>query len=153
MCRVAALVHKAANTEEAIVAALRHTTSPDVLTLSGLTKLISRLHKSQHWQKALRVFDALPQVNITADLPLCNAALGACGAGRDTARAELLFCELEESGLQPDAISINALGIAAGRANDCHACAVVRLRGLISAQRVLVILCAHDRLRGFACKP
>jgi hypothetical protein len=123
---VAALVQQSPATEEAVEAALRHTVSPSVLSLPGITKLISRLHKSHHWQKALKVFDALPRLGIVADLPLCNAALGACATGRDTARAELLFLELKGSGLQPDAISINALAIAAGRANDCHTCAVVR---------------------------
>lgn len=65
-----------------------------MLLLSGLTKLISGFGKEGSLQKALEIFDELPNMGIDYDCAIVNAALSACSRGT------LKFPLLKLSGLQ-----------------------------------------------------
>ena len=53
---------------------------------AGLTKMISKLSKEGAFRKGLEVFHALPELGITYDTTITNAAISACDKG-----AQLLF--------------------------------------------------------------
>ena len=53
---------------------------------AGLTKMISKLSKEGAFRKGLEVFHALPELGITYDTTITNAAISACDKG-----ARLLF--------------------------------------------------------------
>ena len=122
---MSALIDAADETEEAIAAALASTTPRLVLLPSGLTKLISKQSNAVSWRKALIIYKLLPQFGITADLPLFNAALGACEAGRSAPRGLQVFADLKAAGCLPDSITFKVLAAACAKAKNWKACVSV----------------------------
>ena len=52
-----------------------------LLSTSGLTKMMSKLSKEGDADKALEVFYALPELGITYDTTITNAAISSCDKG------------------------------------------------------------------------
>lgn len=137
---LSALLDDAAETEEAVAAALACTSPRLVLLPSGLTKLISKQSTAANWGKALLVYKLLSRFDIEADLPLFNAALGACEAGRSAHHALEVLADLKAAGCQPDSITFKVLAATCAKAKDWRACVTVRI---MSQHHCLDASCTH----------
>lgn len=60
-----------------------------------------------------------------ADTTITNAAISACGAGRDSVHARRIFAEMTQAGLVPDHITYKTLIAALVRCNDWQPCVEV----------------------------
>lgn len=68
---------------------------------------------------------------VQADTTITNAAISACGAGRDAAHARHIFDEMTHAGLVPDHITYKTLIAALVRCNEWQPCVEVRPSSVI----------------------
>jgi hypothetical protein len=125
---LSALLDAVDASEEAVAAALQHRVPRLLLLPSGVTKLISKQSRPGSYRKALAIFSLLPRFGVAADLPLFNAALGACEAGRDVQQAQAIYRGLKAAGHEPDSITFKVLAATAAKSSDWLNCSLVRLR-------------------------
>lgn len=80
-------------------------------TLATLTKLISRLGKSNSWRIGVAVFNNLHVFNLphAPDVQIANAALFACQRGGSAAAALAVYARMQDCNIGADRLSFKAL--------------------------------------------
>jgi pentatricopeptide repeat protein len=129
-CSFKAAFHRCSNTLESVVATLCCTAPGFAPALPGLTKLVKELAKEGAWEKALLLYEGVSKVGLQPDTMMTNAAIGACGDGRNSTRARRVFDEMESRGLEPDAVTYKALIAAHLACDEWQPCVKVRARTL-----------------------
>lgn len=87
--------------------------------LPGLTKLVSRLSRDGHWQKGLEVFESLPEMGLTPDTTITNAAISACDRGGQWEKALQIFYNMDTHGLCRDTITYSSVISALSKGRQC----------------------------------
>ena len=108
-CRLKLVLAQSDSSTASVTAALHNTAPGFSPGLPGLTKLVSKFAKEGEWQKALEIFRNVGTVGLQADTTITNAAIAACGTGRDAEQAQAIFDNMPVEGLAPDAITHKAL--------------------------------------------
>ena len=85
----------------------------------GLTKLVSRLSREGHWQKGLEVFESLPEMGLTPDTTITNAAISACDRGGQWEKALQIFYNMDNHGLCRDTITYSSVISALSKGRQC----------------------------------
>eukprot|EP00210_Caulerpa_lentillifera_P009153 g8727.t1 len=88
--------------------------------LPGLTKLVSRLSREGHWQKGLEVFESLPEMGLTPDTTITNAAISACDRGGQWEKALQIFYNMDQHGLCRDTITYSSVISALSKGRQCN---------------------------------
>eukprot|EP00210_Caulerpa_lentillifera_P009501 g9061.t1 len=88
--------------------------------LPGLTKLVSRLSREGHWQKGLEVFESLPEMGLTPDTTITNAAISACDRGGQWEKALQIFYNMNQHGLCRDTITYSSVISALSKGRQCN---------------------------------
>ena len=86
---------------------------------AGLTKLVSRLSREGHWQKGLEVFESLPEMGLTPDTTITNAAISACDRGGQWEKALQIFYNMDNHGLCRDTITYSSVISALSKGRQC----------------------------------
>jgi pentatricopeptide repeat protein len=139
-CSLSALLDEVDSSEESVLAVLAHRTPHLLLLRSGLTKLVSKQSKATSYRKALAIYRLLPRLGLHADLPLFNAVLGACEAGRDTAQAKVLYTDIKAAGCEPDSITFKIMAATCAKGGDWQACVAVRKLALSLHKPLLALV-------------
>lgn len=69
---------------------------------------ISALEKGGQWQRALELFEFIPDANTSPKVIIYNAAITACEKGGQWQRALELFAFIPNANLSPNVVSFNA---------------------------------------------
>ena len=67
------------------------------------------------WKQALDIFSEMQMAGVKADLYCYNAILSALEKGRQSAKAFIIFSDMEKNQIQPNTLSFNTLLSAYGR--------------------------------------
>eukprot|EP00892_Ulva_mutabilis_P001983 jgi/Ulvmu1/11786/UM008_0200.1 len=108
MSSLAKALDRAPATVAAVASALSNTSAAFPLGLPSLTKLLCNSSKRGKHAKALAVFAAAPELGLSPDLPLCNAALMAASSAGNADASAMIFSQMVAQGLQPDSVSYRA---------------------------------------------
>jgi len=77
------------------------------------------LSRDGHWQKGLEVFESLPEMGLTPDTTITNAAISACDRGGQWEKALQIFYNMDAHGLCRDTITYSSVISALSKGRQC----------------------------------